>query len=50
MKGTTVSTSKIFLYSIWSGFADILTSKVLVDGYRELGRRSMGFLKVPDLL
>lgn len=49
IKGTTVRTFKIFLYSIWSGFAYIRTSGIQVHGYREPDRGSMGFLKVPDL-
>ena len=49
IKGTTVRTFKIFLYSIWSGFAYIHTSGIQVHGYREPDRGSMGFLKVPDL-
>ena len=45
MKGITVRTSRIFLYSLFSGFAHILTSGTLSDGNRKLGTGNMGFSK-----
>ena len=45
MKGTT-ETSRIFLYSIWSGFTHIPTSGILAHGNRKASRGSMGSLNV----
>ena len=36
-KETTVRTSRIFLYSIWTGFSDITSA----DGNRDLGAGNM---------
>ena len=43
MKGTTAKTSRIFLYSIWSGFNYIPTSGILADGNREPQQRKHVF-------
>ena len=48
MKVTTVKTSRISLYSVWSSYAHIPVSETLADGDKELGRENMGVLKVPD--
>ena len=48
MKVTTVKTSRISLYSIWSSYVHIPVSETLADGDKELGRGNMGVLKVPD--
>ena len=44
-KGTTVTTSKIFLYSIWGGFGHMPMPSTLAGGSKELGTGDTGFLK-----
>lgn len=49
-KGKLAKTFRIFLYSIWNGFAHIPTPVTLVDSSRDYGTGDMGFLKLPDFL